>query len=657
MGRPKTTDLFVLCAFGLVSITLGVLRSRLKVDVENTSMQSDRTPEAAVEERRDELFGPDRTLLLLLEGPRGPLAGTQDEAAVASWLDALAAAPGVHAVHRLPVEAPSGGVLAAVDLAPDGAEPPSFAPALASALAAARGSAPAGWRMSATGQVPGQVAISKALRDEEARVLPVLAAVLALVLLAIYRSPALVGAAFLPAGGAVLWLGGLQELLDIPLDPIAALLPPTVLTVGVAGAIHLLEGYLHELEQGVPLDEAPRAALAHLFIPVVLAVTTTIAGFIALVYNSLPAVRTFGWLASLGTVLAAAMTLLIVPSWLRVLRPRPSAHRGRTWARIAGPLARWLDARAGLLIAGWGVAGAMSLLAWTHIDVDTEPLRVLPPDHPFRTDTDRIARELGGIETFDLMLEAPHPPAPPLALAGLAGGLSALPGVAGPAGAPRRAADGTWLVPALLRPAGTKQHEEAFAAALSRARDAGWERAEVAGLTVRIARDSQRLVKGQLSGLATSALLIGAMIIAGLRSLRLGVLSMLPNLLACSLIYGALAALGRPLTVATAMIGTVFLGLIVDDTVHFLYCFRGARRLGEDPREAVAHAFRRTGRPISITATTLAAGFAACLSGSLSTSREFGALATAIVLASLSTGLFLLPALLLRSAPSAPSAP
>jgi predicted RND superfamily exporter protein len=204
-------------------------------------------------------------------------------------------------------------------------------------------------------------------------------------------------------------------------------------------------------------------------------------------------------------------------------------------------------------------------------------------------------------------------------------------------------------VPALLSPGGTREHEASFDAALARARDGGWEHAEVAGLTVRVARDSQRLVRGQVAGLGASAALIGAMIVLGLRSLRLGLLGMLPNLLSCAVIYGALAVLGRPLTVASAMIGTVFLGLVVDDTVHLLHTLRHTRVAGESPREAMARALRRTGRPTVTSSVTLAFGFAACLTGRLSTTREFGALAMAIVFVALGACLTFLPALLFRA--------
>jgi hypothetical protein len=166
-------------------------------------------------------------------------------------------------------------------------------------------------------------------------------------------------------------------------------------------------------------------------------------------------------------------------------------------------------------------------------------------------------------------------------------------------------------------------------------------------------RDSERLVTGQLRGLGVTAALITGVLVAGLRSVRLGLLGMVPNLLPCCLLYGGMAALGRPLTVATAMIGTVFLGLVVDDSVHELYLYRRARVAGASRADAVATALRRAGRAVTVTSVALCAGFAACWSGRMETTREFGALAAAIVAAAFATNLVVLPALLLVRAPGA----
>jgi hypothetical protein len=109
---------------------------------------------------------------------------------------------------------------------------------------------------------------------------------------------------------------------------------------------------------------------------------------------------------------------------------------------------------------------------------DRHPART----HPFRIATDHIGRRLGGTETFDLLLEPPSPAGGLPALLALQQRLTTLDGVVGPAGVPRRTADGSALVSALLRPAGTTAREATFDAAEELARALGWKEAHATGM-------------------------------------------------------------------------------------------------------------------------------------------------------------------------------
>jgi predicted RND superfamily exporter protein len=117
--------------------------------------------------------------------------------------------------------------------------------------------------------------------------------------------------------------------------------------------------------------------------------------------------------------------------------------------------------------------------------------------------------------------------------------------------------------------------------------------------------------------------------------------------LPCLVVQGALFALGRTATVATALVAAAMLGLVVDNTIHLVHRWRGARARGAGPRLAAARALESAGGAVLRTSLCLAAGFGTGLVGGLSTSREFGALSAAIVLCALVACLVLLPALLL----------
>jgi predicted RND superfamily exporter protein len=234
--------------------------------------------------------------------------------------------------------------------------------------------------------------------------------------------------------------------------------------------------------------------------------------------------------------------------------------------------------------------------------------------------------------------------------------LARLEGIVQPAGLPRVAEDGTALVSFLLAPSGTSAREELFAEAEDAAREAGWVEAHATGMAVRTARDSGAIVRGELRGLLATFLALGPCIWIGLRSVRLTLVGLAANTLPCLALHGGLALAGRPMSVASAMIGSVVLGLVVDQAIYFLHGFRGGLER-TTPRVAVARTLRHSGRAMTVTSLVLALGFLAGVAGQLTTTREFGILAAGSILTAWIANVWLLPTLLLAVGPRSRSGP
>lgn len=150
---------------------------------------------------------------------------------------------------------------------------------------------------------------------------------------------------------------------------------------------------------------------------------------------------------------------------------------------------------------------------------------------------------------------------------------------------------------------------------------------------------------GLLLEIGKLALLLAAVAV-GFRSLSTGLVALVPNVVPCVVVYGALELCGRPLTVANSMIGSVMLGLIVDDTIHFLHAYRHARADGLDRATAAGAALDTVGHALVATSLVLSAGFAGGLLGELDSTRELSLLSAATIGSSLLANLYLLPALL-----------
>lgn len=680
MKRPpsRTHDLLRLLALGLLFLAALPGRSRLFVDVENLAMKAVGTETAAVTALRDAEFE-NRPTLVLFASPEGGSARAGDENRAGS--DGGAAArtpsPGDEVALQAWVESLKGRAeVAGIDLAPhvDGAErcvavriitdeAGRYADGVSALTAGARDSLPPGYSLAISGVPVVELAIAEALDHERQRILPLIGLVLACVLLLIYRSPVLVGGALLAPLCGVFLLEGVQGLLGIAIDPISALLGPAVLTVGVASSVHVLERYraalaLTPLQEprgvglagtsaAIPMADSVAVASARaaheLRRPFVLALLTTVTGFLGLLASPIPAVQRFGLLASLGVVLAIGTTLLVLPSLLRLLH-RPRRHADLEGARASLRHVHAIQrVRTSLLV----VSALLCVLAVSRLGdlrIDSDPLHTLREDAPARRDAEELGRRLGGSQVFELFLP-PAEEAPGLfGLAGLVSEVRALDGVVEVAGAPRRSEAGFLLLPFLMQPRGSLADSALFDRVVAAARSAGWPEADVTGLAVRMARDSNDLMRGLRNGLALTLAALWVVMAIGLRSWRLGLLGLIPNAMPLLLINGALAAAGAPLTVASTMIGTVMLGLVVDDTIHFLHAFQHTR--GERVRR-VARTLLSVRRPIVITTIVLSAGFSATLIGDLRPTREFGALAVATLTLAVFADLTLLPAMLL----------
>ena len=162
------------------------------------------------------------------------------------------------------------------------------------------------------------------------------------------------------------------------------------------------------------------------------------------------------------------------------------------------------------------------------------------------------------------------------------------------------------------------------------------------------------LLTSQIRSLSMAAAGVTLMMCCLLGSLRLGLLSMIPNLIPVLMGIALMGFAGIRLDPGTVMIGSVALGLVVDDTCHFLSHYRRERRRGSRAEQAVRWSISHTGRPIILTSIILTLGFLALAAGSFAPSIYFGVVTAAIIGLALLADLLLMPAILLLLGDRAP---
>ncbi|WP_167546946.1 efflux RND transporter permease subunit [Stieleria maiorica] len=189
----------------------------------------------------------------------------------------------------------------------------------------------------------------------------------------------------------------------------------------------------------------------------------------------------------------------------------------------------------------------------------------------------------------------------------------------------------------------TAAHEAVIDRGLARRDDVS---VTVTGVMPVIEGAQQMLLKDLIGSFFTAMLVIAAVIIIALRSIRLGLLAMIPNVFPIFVLFGGMGWMDRPLDIGVMMTASVALGIAVDDTVHFLLYWR--RELSGDTAPAVAVARTMTHCGNAITQTTVVCGLGLLVFAwsDFEPTRRFAWMMFLLLSAALVADLVLLPALL-----------
>ena len=574
-----------------------------------------------------------------------------------------------------------------------------------------------------TGSPHAKLAISETLLRELRRVLPLLLA-LAVVMSAItFRT---VRGAVLPVvtiALSVVWTLGAMGWAGSSLNLVSNLIPPLLITLGYAAAIHVVSEYYEALHHHPAHDRAQHAdrialVLEEMGVAAIVNGFTTVLGFASLCTSVVVAVRLFGAWSVVGVVAITALAVLFIPAVLAVLGPprrgwkavaapappEPAAAEPEGGAtRVLAPPNGWIDRVADriavfdvrhrrAILIGSTVLMVLAGLAMLRIEVATTYISDFPENSPIRQGYEEITRRVGGTAAFSVVVDADEPgamakPENLRALRELQDWIEAQPEVSTTASI----ADSVALLhrallgpdakdPIPSEPKLVKQlllfgGDDVSHGFLDRAQrsaniqlrsnvsDSAPVRAFLERLQARLAELPRRLqaratgdlvllngtvdaiAVGELQSLGTAFFTIFLTLAAMLTSFRIALLAMLPNVLPIVIYYGALGATGTPLTLSTSLIGSIALGIAVDDTVHFLARFNlEARRLGDETKATVS-TLRSVIRPITFTTVGLVLGFLVLANSEMKSQHFFGLFAAFVMAVAWVLELTLSPAL------------
>lgn len=529
-----------------------------------------------------------------------------------------------------------------------------------------------------TGNAVIKAGVAQAVADQFLLLIPLVLVLTGLITVVAFRSIKGAALTLLTVAMALLWTLAIMVLLDTPLTLVSAIMPPVVVTLGLAYAMHTQSEFLARVRKhgGLDCGRAVADTIDHLRLPLILTGTTTVAGFMALMLNPLLAVREFAMFSAIGVAIDAFLALCVLPLLLGHGRCQPAELDGSEFFdRLAARLSAFaLKYRRGILIAGAAVlvGGVVSLI---QIQVGTNYVRSFAADHPVRADFESINESLSGANGFSIVIEGFvddtfTDPEVLRAIDRLQAWLAQQPEVGSSQSVLdylnqiRRglgeAVDGTSAVPQsagevkqlLLfggSPALAAVVDKRFATARIRVSVYEENSAAIRNLIDRLEPQLERMPRrleitltgdavtltetvdqiasGQWMTVGVAAVTIFLVLAALFTSWRVAAIAMLPNLMPVAIYYGLLGWFDVSLNPTTSLIACIVLGVAVDDTIHFLVRFNNASRQLADEAKAVAVALRGVLRPVTFTTIALCAGFGVMAFSPLQNQVQFGLLA------------------------------
>jgi predicted RND superfamily exporter protein len=499
--------------------------------------------------------------------------------------------------------------------------------------------------------------------------------------------PSVVISVAAPAIGTV-WTLGLLAWNNVPISGLMTALPNLVFVIGLTDAVHLLLETQRQLHKGLDSREAVYNSLIRVGPACCLATLTTFLGFGSLALSRTESVQTFGLWAAVGTTFAMLAVVVVLPTILLMI-PRKWAlndqseddRLGAFVSRLVQPTLK--KPRLTTAIAVLLCLGLLSPAIRQKPDIIwTE---TMPRDSASVVAMDRADDEFGGALVVYLMVgwpsDRPFPDRRTLqATEDVHAAFRDSAGFTGPfsvrnvmAVAPgkglndrfkairkRGAAEENLLVSEVDRKLIVSARIPNDGSSSLRDRlvplNQKIDRLRIkypeyeftlTGTAVAAAENMTEIIIDLARSLAIAAALIFLVLTIAFRSLRIGCLTIVPNILPLLVTAAGLYFLNMPLQITSALTFSLCLGLAVDDTIHVAARFRLSLKEFNDPQLAIQETIKHVGSALIVTTVILLGGFAAMLTSPMPGVQLFACLSGLTLITALIGDLFLFPAMLL----------
>lgn len=503
---------------------------------------------------------------------------------------------------------------------------------------------------------------------------------------------------------SIIWQLGIMHFSGKKIDVLLTLLPTILFIVGMSDVIHFLSKYLEELKSGITKKEAILRTIKKIGLATFLTSFTTAIGFLTLQTSNISPIREFGLYTAIGVMITFILSITLLPAVLLLLKPPIPVIRkssGEKWNRILLKQFLWILKHRKYIVFTSIVVSILACFGMYQLKVNNLLLEDLREHEPLKQEFRFFENNFSGGRPFELYIEAAGSSKNVISYESIAelkliesqatqsfqlgfvrspifllkafnrslnSGLNhyytlpetkaeydALINTFKMSGALNEPDVQKIISPDLLScRIHAKMHdlgsykvnkmEKEFIQSLPPLKHLTYR---VTGSARLIDKNISNLSRNLIQGLSIAVLIIAITIGLIHRSLKIMLISLIPNFIPMLCIAGLMGYLGIDIKVSTSLIFTIAFGIAVDDTIHFLSRFKIEQRSGLSTIYAIKRSFLSTGKAMILTSLILCSGFITMITSSFLSIFYLGLLLSTTLALALLADLYLLPILLL----------
>ena len=502
---------------------------------------------------------------------------------------------------------------------------------------------------------------------------------------------------------------GAMALCNVPFQAPMRILPSFLIVVSISASVHILVIYFQNAGPSRAMCmEAIKKAYTHSGVPVILTSITTSAGLASFSSAQITPISDLGLFASTGVIASLVFTLFLIPpllglfpanSALKVPRMNPQAPKIMT---VISFLARCSVSHGKIIILMSLALFSCSLYGLSNIKFVHNPLLRLPESAMLRVDTENISRHYDGLASIEIIINTHAPegltePSTYQKIKSFSQDLSSL----------KTDKVYVFAVSSIfefideihthytdhaterydVEPSSNRYAQEflalenIFPRIVSSYSDAGLQtirisvsvpwadalaydpliskielladqyfgdnyRVDITGIAPLLSRTIHATVESMTRSYLIALVVITILMIGLVGRLKVGLLSMFPNLLPIVVVLGIMGWLAIPMDMYALLVGSIAIGIVVDDTIHFVHSFHRSLTTSQHIEMAISEALSTSGMAMLLTSIVISSGSFIFMLSKMENLQIFGMLIGVIVILALLADFFLAPALL-----------